>query len=223
MDTQRNLILFLLSHLVKTAVRIRGSPGKGRLMNGNPADGAGQFPTDETISDLFFARDERAIAETERKYGRLFRSIAAGITDSVQDAMECVNDTYLRLWNSIPPERPRSLKAYGGRIVRNLAINRAEYNGASCRGGAELLAELDESVPDTSPHEPPGEISRAIDSFLRTQDKASRSTFILRYWYCLPLDEIAKRTGTGVAGVKSRLFRTRNKLKKYLEKEGILL
>ncbi len=192
-------------------------------MNGNSTDCAGQMLSDDMIADLFFARDERAIAETEKKYGRLFRSIAAGITESMQDAMECTNDTYLKLWNSIPPERPRSLKAYGGRIVRNLAINRAEYNSASCRGGAEILAELDESVPDTSLPDAPGEISRAIDSFLRSQDKASRVTFVLRYWYCLSLEEIAKRTGSGVAGVKSRLFRTRNKLKQYLEKEGITL
>ena len=192
-------------------------------MSGYVKDPSEQLLSDEAITDLFFARDESAIAQTERKYGRLFFSIAAGITENREDAMECTNDTYLKLWNSIPPERPRSLKAYGGRIVRNLAINRAEYNSAACRGGAEILAELDESVPDTGPTDAPGEISRAIDSFLRAEDRMSRVTFVLRYWYCLPLEEIAKRTGSGVAGVKSRLFRTRKKLKIYLEKEGIPL
>lgn len=192
-------------------------------MNADAPSGGGFLLSDDAITDLFFARDEDAIKQTERKYGRLFLSIAAGITRSAEDAMECTNDTYLKLWNSIPPEHPVSLKAYGGRIVRNLAINRAEYNGAACRGGGEIRAELDESVPDSEESETPGEISRAIDAFLRTQDRLSRVTFVLRYWYCMSLEEIAKRTGAGVAGVKSRLFRTRKKLKNYLEKEGIAL
>ena len=178
--------------------------------------------SDDEIVSLFFSRDENAIIRVEKKYGHLFRSIAKGITGSDEDAMECVNDTYLRMWNSIPPESPRSIKAYGGRITRNLAINRAEYNSAARRGGGEILAELDESVPSAE-SEPEGEISSAIDAFLRSEERENRVTFVLRYWYCLPLDEIAKRTGCGVQTVKSRLFRTRKKLKEYLEREGITL
>ena len=136
--------------------------------------------------------------------------------------MECVNDTYLKMWDSIPPNRPDNLKAYGGRFVRNAAINRAEYNSAERRGGGELLAELDECCTGTS-DAPEGEITRAIDSFLRTIDRESRVIFVLRYWYMTPLEKIAKRLGCGIPGVKSRLFRTRQKLKEHLEKEGISL
>ncbi|MBR6917212.1 MAG: RNA polymerase sigma factor, partial [Clostridia bacterium] len=158
----------------------------------------------------------------ESKYGKLFASISEGITGSREDALECVNDTYLRLWNSIPPERPANLKAYGGRIVRNVSINRAEHDNAKRRGGGEILVELDETVPDRS-DAPCGEISGLIDSFLRKEDRESRVTFVLRYWYCAPLDEIARRLSISESAVKSRLFRTRKKLKSYLEKEGVSL
>ena len=223
MDSKRNLFGKRLSYGMKTGQKNTGKTGKGRLMNGYEKATAATTLSDEEITELYFSRDESAIVQTQKKYGRLFLSIAAGITGCAEDAMECVNDTYLKLWNSIPPERPKNLKAYGGRIARNLAINRAEYNGAERRGGGELVAELDESVPDSVSSDSPGEISRAIDAFLRKEDRLSRVTFVLRYWHCLPLDEISKRTGAGVPAVKSRLFRTRAKLKRYLEKEGIPL
>ena len=192
-------------------------------MKGNVKETSEKTFSDDEITELYFSRDESALVLTQQKYGRLLISIASGITGSVEDAMECANDTYLKLWNSIPPERPKSLKAYSGRIARNLAINRAEYNSAGRRGGGEILAELDDSVPAVEPSDSPGEISRAIDSFLRKEDRLSRVTFVLRYWYCMSLDEISKRTGAGIPAIKSRLFRTRAKLKRYLEKEGITL
>jgi len=180
--------------------------------------------TDDEITELFFAKNEDAVAATERKYGRLFLSISLGILGNFEDAKECVNDTYMKLWGSIPPERPKNLRAYGAKIVKNLSINRAEYNSAACRGGGEIFAELDESVPNerTSPFEE-GEVSALIDSFLRKMDRESRVAFVLRYWYCIPLEGIAKRLGSTVPTVKSRLFRTRKKLKSYLEKEGVSL
>ena len=187
------------------------------------ADITSAVKTDQEIVRLFFERDENAIMKVEKAYGNLFRSIARNITGSAEDAMECVNDAYLRMWNSIPPETPQSVKAYGGRITRNLAINRAEYNSAARRGGSEILLELDESVTASETDFSEGEISRAIDSFLRSEDRENRVPFVLRYWYCMPLADIAKRTGCTVQTVKSRLFRTRKKLKEYLEKEGISL
>ena len=183
------------------------------------------IPNDAKITELFFTRDERALDETSRKYGRLFFSIAHGILESEQDAEECVNDAYMKLWSSIPPERPSSFAAYGGRIVRNLSINRAEYNRAARRGGGAILTELDESVPDSAPssEESEGEISRLIDAFLRLCDRENRVMFVLRYWYCMPLEEIARKVGKPVSFVKTRLFRTRAKLRGYLEKEGVSL
>ena len=191
-------------------------------MDGSTRAGRAVPLSDGEITELYLARDESAIVQTEKKYGRLFRSIAAGITGSAEDAMECVNDTYFKMWNSIPPNRPESIKAYGGRIVRNTAINRAEYSSAERRGGGELTAELDECFAGT-PDVQEGEITSAIDSFLRTVDRKSRTAFVLRYWYCMTTEEISKRMGTNVSAVKSRLFRTRAKLKTYLEKEGISL
>ena len=187
------------------------SPGGERLGDGE-------------ICDLFFARDERALSLTAEKYGRLFFGISMRILGVEQDAEECVNDTYMKLWGSIPPERPASLSAYGGRIARNLSINRAEYYGAQRRGGGDILEELDESVPDDSPSPlETGEISRHIDAFLRGCDRESRVMFVLRYWYCMSIEEIASRFGSSVSLVKGRLFRTRKKLKGYLEKDGVSL
>ncbi len=180
-----------------------------------------KLPADDEIVSLFFRRDERAIDECERKYGRLFLSISAGITGDPEDARECVNDAYLKLWNSIPPERPKSFRAYGAAIVRNVSINRYEYNTASRRCG--ILSELDESIPDTSDDGDGADIAAAIDSFLRTLDGESRAAFVLRYWYCESLSAVASRLCCSEQSVKSRLFRIRKKLRSYLEKEGVSL
>lgn len=180
--------------------------------------------SDDDITKLFFERNEEAIAATERKYGRLFLAIAAGITGSAEDAAECVNDTYMKLWKSIPPESPRSLRAYGARIVKNLSVNRAEYNSAARRGGGEIMAELDESVPDENASDiEERELTGAIDTFLRALDRENRVVFVLRYWHCMSVENVAKRVGCSVSNVKSKLFRTRKKLKEYLEKEGVSL
>ena len=185
--------------------------GAGATVTLMPGDG---HPGDGEICDLFFARDERAVERTAEKYGRLFFGIAMRILGVEQDAEECVNDTYMKLWGSIPPERPASLSAYGGRIVRNLSINRAEYYGADRRGGGAILEELDESVPDTTPYPlETEEISRHIDAFLRGCDRESRVMFVLRYWYCMPLEEIASRFGTSLS-----LGRTTGRRDRYRER-----
>ncbi|MBQ7715285.1 MAG: sigma-70 family RNA polymerase sigma factor [Clostridia bacterium] len=193
-------------------------------MTGEDIRRSAPYAEDEEIIRHFFERDENALVETQKKYGKLFLSISLGILKSPEDAMECVNDTYLKLWNSIPPDCPRSLRAYGARIAKNLSLNRADYNNAEKRGGGEILTELDESVPDTTADaESFGDLTSLIDSFLRKTDRESRVEFVLRYWYCLPVEEVAHRTGRTVSSTKTRLFKTRQKLRKYLEKEGVSL
>ena len=183
------------------------------------------YPKDEELTQLFFRRSESAVSETDRKYGKLFRTIAEGITESREDAEECVNDAYLRLWNSIPPERPLDLRAYGARIVRNLSLNRAEYNRAEKRGGSALLEELDETIPDPSGQEEDDSspLTALLNRFLEKQSRSNRVAFVLRYWNGMSLSEIAERLGCTESKVKSGLFRLRQKLKTELEKEGIRL
>ncbi len=183
-----------------------------------------KIPDDAEITELFFRRSEDALRQTETKYGKLFFTVAAGITGNYEDAAECVNDTYLRLWNSIPPERPVNLKAYGVTVVRNFALNRVEHDRAGKRGGGEILAELDESIPDSSQNAADtGELAALVDAFLRAQNRKNRAVFILRYWHCESLEDIAEKCGCSVQSVKSGLCRTRKKLKTYLEKEGVSL
>ena len=182
------------------------------------------YPKDEELTHLFFQRSENALSETDRKYGKLFRTIAEGITESREDAEECVNDAYLRLWNSIPPECPLDLRAYGAKIVRNLSLNRIEYNRAEKRGGSVLLTELDETIPDGDGTETDSaELTALLDRFLSRQSREKRAAFILRYWNGMSLSDIAERLGCTESKVKSELFRIRTKLREELEKEGIQL
>lgn len=181
-------------------------------------------PSDEDITALFFSRSENAIMLTEKKYGKLLRHIASNILPDFRDVTECVNDTYLKLWNSIPPQKPASLRAYASKTVRNISLNRSDYNNAEKRCPADaLLEELSDSIPDRGTEEEEGEIGKAIDAFLRGIDRESRAIFVLRYWYFEPEENIAKKLGASVPKIKSRLFRTRKKLKNHLEKEGISL
>lgn len=183
---------------------------------------------DLQIIELYFERSEKAISETEKKHGRYCMSIANRILRSDQDAEECVNDTYLRAWNAIPPARPTHLRAFLGRITRNLALNRYATLHAEKRGnGAELaLEELAEVLAD-----PDSEIDRvetdalreSINRFLGSLPRDTRIMFVRRYFYLLPIAEIADGLGTNENRVKVTLHRTREKLRAYLEKEGIVL
>lgn len=191
---------------------------------GGKAPAKVKMPDDAEITELFFSRSEDALRQTETKYGKLFFAVAAGITGSYEDAAECVNDTYFSLWNSIPPERPVNLKAYGVTVVRHFALNRVEHDRAGKRGGGEILAELDESIPDCSENAVGTDgLAALVDSFLRAQNRKNRAVFILRYWHCESLEKIAQKCGCSVQSVKSGLCRTRKKLKEYLEKEGVSL
>lgn len=182
---------------------------------------------DEKILELYIERNEDAIAETQRCYGAYLWSLARSVTDSEQDAEECVNDTYLRAWNSIPPAHPMPLRPYLARITRNLALDRVARESAQKRGGGELtlmLSELSEVLTDSvAEQSEEGEISAAIDAFLRTLPKTERVVFVRRYFYGCSIAEIAKGCGVGGSKIKSMLHRTRKKLRVRLLKEGIII
>lgn len=183
--------------------------------------------TDNKIIELYWERSERAIEETDRVYGRYFRSVAYGILWDEEDAKETVNDTYLKAWNSIPPERPNYLKAFLARITRQLSINRLEQNTAKKRGAGQyelILDELAECIPDGD--EDIGDVAALRDTlnrFLRSLPSDARCVFIRRYWHTQPIAEIARAYGMSESKVKSILMRTRNKLKKILNEEGYIV
>ena len=144
--------------------------------------------TDEMIIELFWSRSENAIEETDKAYGRYFHSIAHGILCDSEDAKEIVNDTYLKAWNSIPPEKPRDLKAFIGRIARQLSLNRLKYNTAKKRKGMQyalVLEELEECVADRGTQADIDSIALrdSLNGFLRSLPIDSRRVFIKRYWY----------------------------------------
>ena len=182
---------------------------------------------DSQIIELYWARSESAIAETDRKYGPYCRTIARNILHSDEDAEECVNDAYLGVWNAIPPQRPTFFAAFIGKITRNLSLHRYQKNHAAKRGGGEtglLLSELEGcldspgSLDETMDSRSVGEL---LDRFLEGLPKEHRVIFVRRYWYADPIADIALRMNMGQSRVTSILFRTRNKLQKFLEKEGV--
>lgn len=181
--------------------------------------------TDQTIVDLFWQRSEDAIQNTSQKYGKYLTKIAMNILNQYEESEECVNDTYLSAWNQIPPERPQNLLPYLGRITRCLALNRYDYLKAQKRNAAfdVQLSELEECLTGGESAETQyeaGEVSAAISAFLRTQKEEARNIFIRRYWYSDSITEIGERFYMSESKVKSILFRTRNRLKMYLESEG---
>lgn len=183
--------------------------------------------TDEEIIELFWRRSEQAIAETEDKYGKMCHGIAYRILCDREDTQECVNDGYLRLWNSIPPQRPRVFSAFLGRIVRNLALNRYEAAKASKRGGGEVPLALEElsgciSGKDDLPTQLEGKMVRdMISEFIGTLKPADRAIFLLRYWELHPVAHIAKLCRCSESKVKMSLHRSRQRLRAVLEREGV--
>lgn len=184
---------------------------------------------DEAIIELFWARSEAAIDETDRAYGRFCQSIAYSILRVHEDAEETVNDTWLKAWDAIPPERPHYLKGFLGRITRQLSINRLEKETAQKRGAGQYalaLEELAECIPDQSRGEDLADLTAlrdALNRFLRSLPVESRSVFLRRYWYAQSIAEIAAGCGMSESKVKSMLLRTRNKLRKLLTEEGFVL
>lgn len=179
---------------------------------------------DKTIIELFLRRDETAITEVKDKYGKLFYKVSGNILKSEEDMEECINDTLLALWDSIPPEKPLHLSSYLCRILKNFCLNKARYNSAEKRRDSFTLSleELSECLPDCSTEEEISatELGTAISRFLHSQNPTSRIIFIRRYWYSDSVRDIALRYSINEITVRSHLHRTRKKLKDFLMKEG---
>lgn len=180
---------------------------------------------DKEIIALYWQRDQRAIRETEDKYGRYLTTIAYHILADREDSEESVSDTYLKAWNSIPPHRPQALAAYLGKITREGAIDRYRRRTSRKRGGSEYalsLSELEECVSGDAPEQELDArlLAETINNFLRTLTPQARTMFIRRYYFADPIREIAAGGGVSVSKVKSTLHRTRIHLREYLEKEG---
>ena len=182
---------------------------------------------DSKIIALFWARSEDAIAAAAEKYGAYCDRIAYNILQNREDAEECVNDTYLRTWNAIPPSHPKRLAAFLAKITRNLALNRYEQRNAEKRGGGQvplLLDELQECIPDggASPADDLA-LRELLDRFLGALHPRTRVLFVLRYWYAYSIEEIAAAQGMSKDAVAVTLLRTRKKLRKRLQEEGVTL
>lgn len=184
---------------------------------------------DDEILDLYWNRSENAIAATAEKYGNYCRTISYNILHNDEDAMECVNDTYLGAWKSIPPHRPERLGAFLGKITRNLSLNRFKEYTAQKRGMGQthlVLSELSECIPSTDNVEQTVEemlLVNSIEQFLYALPQQKRNIFIRRYWYLSPIKDIAGVYGMSESKLTSLLFRMRKELKEHLEKEGIIL
>lgn len=178
---------------------------------------------DRSIIALFFARDERAIAQTQQKYGKVCLGLARRVLGNEQDAEECVNDAYAGLWNAIPPASPDDLCAFACRVVRNLSLKRlrALTRQKCSRDMTVSFSELEEILSDEAADGREGEIGAAISAFLREQSEPVRCVFIRKYYFFDSVADIAKRYGFSQSKVKSMLYHTRNKLREYLTKEGI--
>ena len=179
---------------------------------------------DSKIVELYWKRDESAVAESSKKYGGYCRTIAYNILCSGEDSDECVNDTWLNAWRSIPPEKPKKLQYFLGRITRNLALDRYGYNKAQKRN-ADLETAIDEyyeCIPNGEAFiEDKVSLKELINGFLESLDKRDRIVFIRRYWYVCSVREIGKSMGLSDSHVSVILHRTRDRFKAYLEKEGI--
>lgn len=184
---------------------------------------------DKDIIQLYFNRDQSALSATAKKYGKYCTSIAKNILGSNEDVEECVNDTYLSAWNSMPPTRPTILSAFLGKITRNLAFNKYKYNHMMKRGSGEIAVVLDElaecvsGLDDVEQEIDRRELVEEINSFLDTLSTQKRNIFICRYWYSDSISAIARRYGMTESNVSVTLNRLRSKLKEYLSERGYVL
>lgn len=181
---------------------------------------------DEAIIELFWARDERAVSELKAKYGGFCRSVAMRVSDSREDAEEVENDAYLDMWNTIPPNRPVSLKAYLGAICRRIAVDMVRNRTRVKRGRQEYLLSLDE-LSECVPAEGNGDFTDkialrdALNSFLGSLPENKRDLFMKRYFWLCSVKELAAETGMSESNVKITLMRTREALREHFLKEGI--
>ena len=182
---------------------------------------------DYRIIDLYWERNAQAITVTEEKYGGKLHHIAQNILYVREDAEECVNDTYLGAWNTMPPKRPNYLFAYLAKICRNLACNCLDWKNAKKRRAevVELTDEMELCIPNPEEdrRRDGEEIGAALSAFLRNLAEEKRLVFMRRYWFADSVSDIAKRYHISESKVKTMLFRTRKELRTYLEREGIWL
>ena len=180
---------------------------------------------DQQIIGLLFQRSETAILALQQKFGSFCRSIISNTLSDSRDVEECTSDTYLRVWNSIPPQRPARLDSYIARIARNVALDRYDYNNASMRNTRLSIAyeELALYLPAGEQDTDAVEFRAFINRFLRNLPRETRVMFIRRYWYGESIAQIAGFFDCSEEKVKSALFRTRNKLREAMIKEGIYL
>ena len=184
---------------------------------------------DKSIIALFFFRDEKAITESDNKYGHYCRTISFNVLNDRQDADECTNDTYLQAWNTIPPTKPESLKAYLGKIVRNISLNKLKAKQTQKRKSDEFSAAYDElenvltSNQTIDEHIDEIHLRELIEKFLDKQTKENRKIFIARYWYFESVREISTKLGITESKTKMSLMRMRNSLRSFLEQEGVVV
>lgn len=180
---------------------------------------------DSKIIELFFARNQEAIQQTDKVYGRRLFLLADRIVQNEQDAEESVSDTYMKAWENIPPTRPAFFYAYLAKICRFLSMGKLDWNNAAKRKAelVELSAEMENCIPDVSREMQiqSQELGALMNEFLGTLSDENRRIFMRRYWYAESIAEIAQRFGLGQSNVKTKLMRTRNALRLFLEKEGI--
>ena len=183
---------------------------------------------DTKIIDLYFARNETAITETDQKYGTYCRSIAWNILQNQEDSEECVSDTWLRAWNAMPPEKPNILRQFLAKITRNLSLDRFRADHAQKRGSGEVplaLEELKECVGSGNPATDAERklLEELIGQFLQQLSQRDRGVFLRRYFYMESHKDIAARYGMKEANVRLCLSRTRQRLREYLRKEDFPL
>jgi RNA polymerase sigma-70 factor (ECF subfamily) len=182
---------------------------------------------DAAIVELYWQRDQQAIAETDKKYGAYCQHIAYAVCSDRLDAEECVNDTWLRAWGAMPDKRPTVLSTFLGKITRNLAINRFQHKTRKKRGGGETelaLEELEDCIPaalDVERRYELQEFQQAIGRFVSGLSETEQKVFVARYWYLAPVEDIARRLQISSSKTKSMLFRLRNRLRLYLKEEDL--
>ena len=186
---------------------------------------AAEDSTDRHIIDRLFARSEEGLALLQTHYGKLCHRIALNLLGSREDAEECVNDTYLAVWNTIPPNRPASLMAYVGKVTRNIAVSCLRKRGAKGRRceGVVLLDELAECLPDTDTPDPADDLTlrEALQSFFDSLSEEDRAMMVRRYYNGEPTEAIAVSLGLRHSTVRVRLYRLRERLRAHLEERGV--
>ncbi len=182
---------------------------------------------DKDIIDLYWQRSDQAIEESDKKYGRYCHTIAYNICRNIEDSEECVSDTWFKSWNIMPPKRPEVLHSFFGSICRNLSLDLWRRKNAGKRGGGEIklaYEELSGCIPENADPESvveTRELEEAIRSFIHGLPECERRTFLARYYFLMPIKEIAKQQNEGLSKTKMSLHRTREKLRAQLRKEGL--